>query len=162
MNRLNAPTRRYMDGVLQILKNDAANNSGKWFDVPRTFVKEVHPLILKNPFPIVGLGLYPGDFDPIEPRPLGYQRSKFVFQIHAFVRGPNIYTRVLEMHYDIARVLLANRQLQGFDDPLNPTILSGFLSVGQCKLVAWSNGTAHEGRIDVPVEIQFDWSATAP
>jgi hypothetical protein len=160
MARARSSLNRFADGLLKILREDAQQNPEDWFTVPRTFRRGVGPEVLSLADPVVCVSLN-GSVEPL-PGPMGYQTSRVALEIAVLMKNGEADEAVGEMWADIGRVLMSNRQLTGVDDPNNPTILSGFMSLGTSELAARDGSSEGEATLVQQVTIQHAWAATAP
>lgn len=155
MARARSTLNRYADGLLKILKDDAEQNPEKWFRVPAAWKRGVAPEYAEpgSPDPVLCVSLN-GDGDQIAgPMELGAMSIRFTFTIAVMIRATNADEAAGEMWDDIRRVLNGNRQLSAVDDPSNPTILSGYLRLGNWSIAA-KDGSQGEATIEQHVIIQ--------
>lgn len=162
MARARATKSRFVDGILQILREDAQQNPEDWFLVPQTFRRGIGSENQGLPDPVICVSAN-GTSEPISgPMEGGAVSSRMTLTIYALVRVGNADEAAAEMEADIQRVLMSNRQLRAVDDPNNPTILSGFMRLGTSEISARDGSSEGEAIIEQQVVIQNTWAASAP
>jgi hypothetical protein len=160
-NRAPSTINRVADGVLEIFRKNVEDHPDKWFMIPRSWERGVGPQTIGLSDPVFCVSLN-GDSRPIAQRLMGYGQSETTITVTIFGRHSRADYALGEMLADLWRVVMENRQLTGVDDPDNPTLLAGFIAIGNTKMASVSNPTLGEFTIEQEIVVNYTWSSSAP
>lgn len=168
MAREPANLNRFADGLLEVFRRHAADTPELWATPPVSFVRDLGPEAAELPGPVLAVSLN-GQGSALDSRYLGAQASTYTLTVAAYIRQPVGYdTAAGDMLADLWRVIVGNPQLKlppataaqtaGIDDPDEPTLVSGFMRLGDSRIDA-SQG---EAVVTQEVVIQWVWSGDQP